>query len=66
MPRKAINYKKVLIYKLVCNDLSIKDLYVGHTTDLSNRKRKHKSCSLNSNYKGYNCKVYKMIRDDGG
>ena len=66
MPRKAINYKKVLICKLVCNDLSIKDLYVGHTTDFSNRKRKHKSCSLNSNYKGYNCKVYKMIRDNGG
>ena len=66
MPRKAINYKKVIIYKLVCNDLSIKDLYVGHTTDFTNRKRCHKSNCLNVNYKGYNYKVYKMIREKGG
>ena len=39
MPRKPINYKKVIIYKLVCNDLSVKDLYVGHTTDFTNRKK---------------------------
>ena len=26
MPRKAIDYKKVIIYKLLCDDLSVKDL----------------------------------------
>jgi hypothetical protein len=66
MPRKAIDYKKVIIYKLVCDDLSVKDLYVGHTTDFTNRKRSHKSNSLNVNYIGYNFKVYKMIRENGG
>ena len=66
MPRKAIDYQKVIIYKLVCNDLSVKDLYVGHTTDFTNIKKRHKGCSINSNYNGYNCKVYKMIRNNGG
>ena len=66
MPRKAIDYKKVIIYKLVCDDLSVKDLYIGHTTDFTNRKKSHKSQSLNSNYIGYNFKVYKMIRENGG
>ena len=66
MPRKAIDYQKVIIYKLVCDDLSIKDLYVGHTTDFTNRKRSHKACCLNSNTRDYNYKVYKMIRDNGG
>ena len=66
MPRKAIDYQKVIIYKLVCDDLSIKDLYVGHTTDFTNRKKSHKACCLNSNTRDYNYKVYKMIRDNGG
>ena len=66
MPRKAIDYKKVIIYKLVCDDLSVKDLYVGHTTDFTNRKKLHKQCSLNPTNSKHNYKVYKMIRDNGG
>ena len=65
MPRKAIDYKKVIIYKLVCNDLSIKDLYVGHTTDFTNRKKLHKQCFLNPTNSKHNYKVYKMIRENG-
>ena len=65
MPRKAINYKKVIIYKLVCNDLSVKDLYVGHTTDFTNRKKLHKSCCLNSSDSRHNSKVYKVMRENG-
>ena len=65
MPRKPINYKKVIIYKLVCNDLSVKDLYVGHTTDFTNRKRNHKNRCLNPNDSKHNYKVYKMIRENG-
>ena len=66
MPRKPINYKKAIIYKLVCNDLLITDLYVGHTTDFTNRKKLHKQCSLNPTNSKHNYKVYKMIRDNGG
>ena len=65
MPGKAINYQKVIIYKLVCNDLSIKDLYVGYTTDFTSRKRSHKNRSLNPNDSKHNLKVYKMIRENG-
>ena len=32
MPRKAIDCQKVIIYKLVCDDLTVKDLYAAHTT----------------------------------
>ena len=65
MPRKAIDYQKVIIYKLVCNDLSVKDLYVGHTTDFTNRKKLHKQCCLNPTNLKHNLKVYKMIRENG-
>ena len=65
MPRKAIDFNKNLIYKLVCNDLKVKDLYVGHTTDFTNRKRLHKACCLNPTNPQHNFKVYKMIRDNG-
>ena len=66
MPRKAIDYQKIIIYKLVCNDLTIKDLYVGHTTDFTNRKRHHKRSCLSPTDSKHNLKVYIMIRDNGG
>ena len=66
MPRKAIDYSKCLIYKIVCNDLSITDLYVGHTTDFSVRKNKHKSVCNNKKNKSYNLKIYQTIREHGG
>jgi len=66
MPRKEINYKNTIIYKIVCNDLSITDLYIGHTTDFTRRKNQHKNISNNENDKKYNLKVYQIIRDNGG
>ena len=43
MPKRIIDYQKTVMYKIVCNDLNIiKSLYVGHTTDFTNRKRQHK------------------------
>jgi hypothetical protein len=65
MPRKAIDYQKVIIYKLVCNDLSIKDLYVGHTTDFTNRKKSHKDRCIHPNNPKYNLKVYQIMRENG-
>ena len=32
MPRKVVDYSKTVIYKIVCKDLNITELYVGHTT----------------------------------
>ena len=62
MPRKAINYKKVYVYKIVCNDTNIKDCYVGHTTNFNNRKHIHKSDYTNNPQR----KLYKFIREHGG
>ena len=45
MPRTQIDYSKTVIYKIVCNDLKIKDIYVGCTTDFKRQKSDHKSWS---------------------
>ena len=65
MPRLPVDYNNTVIYKIVCNDLSIKDLYVGHTTDFRTRKNQHKTMCNRSNEK-YNYKVYQVIRNNGG
>ena len=61
MPRKEINYQNTIIYKIVCNDLNIKELYVGHTTDFRRRKNGHKSRCSSSDIK-----IYETIRKNGG
>jgi len=65
MPRKDIEHSRTIIYKLVCNDLTITDIYIGCTTDFTKRKAKHKSCCNNPNAKQYNFYVYQFIRDNG-
>ena len=66
MPRTNIDYSKTVIYKIVCNDLDIKDCYVGHTTDFVRRKVAHKYNCNAENDKSYNFKLYKKIRENGG
>ena len=65
MPKQFIDYSKTIIYKIVCNDLNIRDVYVGHTTNFINRKAKHKSDCNNPNSKSYNFKIYNTIRNNG-
>ena len=65
MPRQPTNYSNTIIYKIVCKDLSVTDVYVGHTTDFKTRKYCHKSYCKNKN-KCYNLKVYEFIRENGG
>ena len=59
-------YENSIVYKIVCLDPIIKDLYVGSTTNLSMRKIKHKSDCNNPNNTHYNLPVYQCIRDNGG
>jgi predicted RND superfamily exporter protein len=66
MPKTPMDYSKTIIYKIVCNDLSIKESYVGHTTDMTNRKWGHKSVCNNEKNKSYNLKIYQIIRENGG
>lgn len=66
MPKKAMDYSKTIIYKIVCNNLNIKECYVGHTTNFIKRKNLHKSNCTNNNSKTYNLKIYQFIRANGG
>jgi hypothetical protein len=66
MTKKSIDYSKTIIYKIVCKDLKVKDIYVGHTTDFTNRKYEHQRSCNNENRKSYNYQVYKFIRENGG
>jgi hypothetical protein len=66
MPRLPIDYQKTVIYKIVCNDLSVTFSYVGMTTDFTNRKRGHKNTCNNITLNKSNLKVYQTIRANGG
>jgi len=66
MPRKAMDYSKTIIYKIICNDLNITECYVGHTTNFSKRKYLHKCYCNNQHRSSYNFKVYQTIRTNGG
>jgi hypothetical protein len=66
MPKVAMNYDNTVIYKIVCDDLNIKDVYVGHTTNFSKRKISHKSACNNINGKSYHLNVYQCIRYNQG
>ena len=61
MPKVEIDYSNTIIYKIICKDPNVKDIYVGHTTNFVQRKYHHKY----SSYKD-NCKLYQVIRNNGG
>ena len=44
-----VNYNKSMIYKICCNDLKIKEIYIGSTTNFTKRKQTHKSYCNNIN-----------------
>jgi len=60
MPKKAIDYSNTIIYKLCCKNPDVKEFYIGHTTNLLQRKYQHKTCCNNNSEKNksYNRKVY--------
>jgi hypothetical protein len=66
MPRLKINFQNTIIYKLVCNNLNITEIYIGSTTNFTGRKRQHKDATTNLNCKEYNQTKYKFVRDNGG
>jgi vacuolar-type H+-ATPase subunit I/STV1 len=61
-----IDYVKTIIYKIYCKTETIKECYVGHTTNFKQRKIEHKYACCNENSKSYNTKVYEFIRNNGG
>ncbi len=64
MPKTTIDYSKCVMYRIVCNDVSIPDCYVGHTTNLTKRRCQHKSTAKHP----YNAKrkLYTFVRENGG
>ena len=66
MPRLPIDYSKGLIYKIVCNDIKIKEVYYGSTTSFVKRKNSHKSNCINPKNRDYNQPKYQFIRENGG
>jgi len=60
------DFGKTIMYKIVCDDLNVKDCYVGHTTNMTKRKYKHKTACNNEKNKAYNRKIYQIIRQNGG
>ena len=66
MPKTIMDYSKTIMYKIVCNDLNVKDCYVGHTINMTKRKWAHKSRCHNDKDKKHNLKIYQIIRENGG
>jgi len=66
MPKIEIDYSNTIIYKISCKDPSIKDIYVGHTTNFVQRKHAHKQSCINEKSTNHQCKLYKIIRENGG
>ena len=66
MPKIEIDYSNTIIYKITCKDSNVTDLYVGHTTNFVQRKHSHKQSCINDKTPNHNCKLYDVIRNNGG
>ena len=66
MQKADIDYSNTLFYKIFCKDVSIADLYIGHTTNFVQRKSAHKQSCNNPKSANHNFKLYTVIREHGG
>ena len=66
MPKTEIDYSNTIIYKITCKDINVTDVYVGHTTNFIQRKHAHKQSCINDKLSNYKCKLYEVIRNNGG
>ncbi len=66
MPKTQADYSRTIIYKICCRDVSINDIYIGHTTNFTQRKQNHKTFCCNENFNTYYRYMYKFIRENGG
>lgn len=63
MPRKYVDYSKTYVYLLTCKNPEISDAYISHTTNLTQRKYKHKRETLDLSLQ---TRLYECIRKNGG
>jgi hypothetical protein len=67
MPRIPVDYTKTIIYKITkYGEEDPLNIYIGHTTDFSNRKSDHKRFCNKTDTNKYNYKIYQYIRSNGG
>ena len=66
MPKIEIDYSNTIIYKIICKDSNVTDVYVGHTTNFVQRKYAHKQGCINNKSPNYKCKLYEVIRNNNG
>ena len=66
MPNSDIDYSNTIIYKITCKNKDITDVYVGHTTNFVQRRYAHKQGCINNKSANHNCKLYEVIRANGG
>jgi hypothetical protein len=66
MPKTEIDYSNTIIYQIKCKDTTVTDVYVGHTTNFVQRKHAHKQSCNNDKSANYKCKLYEVIRNNGG
>ena len=64
--KTVLDYSNTIIYTITCKDTSIKELYVGHTTNFVQRKHAHKQSCMNPKSNNHKCKLYSIIRENGG
>lgn len=63
MPKACVDYSNTIIYKIVCKDPNVSDIYVGHTTNFTQRKYTHK---IACNKLIEKPDIYNVIRQTGG
>lgn len=54
------------VYKLVCKDINVKEIYIGSTVNINQRRRQHKNCCNKTTNPDHNIHVYEYIRENGG
>ncbi len=73
MPKKNIDYSRTVIYKIVCNDLTVKHLFIGATTAFFKKKNLHKTLAeqkrkepIGKGRRDCDSKLYQTIVNNGG
>lgn len=64
--KREYDYSKCVIYKIVCRDANVKDIYIGHSTNIDYRRDKHEFSCSDINSKNYNKAMYIFMRENGG
>ena len=55
-----------MIYKIEIDDIHVRDVYVGSTTDFARRKNFHKKNCSDTESSNYDSKIHRFIRENGG